>query len=123
MKQTKILIVEDDRLIRWSITDRLTGSGYCVTAVDSGERAVEALRHNDYSLLIADYMLPGMDGLSVAEEVRRHTPDIAILMISALRNLPLKETVRTGKIGAFLQKPFSLEELERHINTLLENDG
>jgi DNA-binding response OmpR family regulator len=122
MRQAKILVVEDDRLIRWAITDRLIGSGYCVTAVDSGERAVEASRHSDYSLLIADYMLPGMDGLCVAEEVRRRTPDIAILMISALRNIPFRETMRIGKIGAFLQKPFSLDELERHINTLLEND-
>ena len=115
----RVLVVEDENSIREMEVLNLRMAGWEVREAPSAERALELLHQNppcDAALL--DIMLPGMDGLSLCETIRRDDPDIGIIIVSAKGQEADK--IRGLSIGAddYITKPFSVSELIARIEAL-----
>ena len=107
-----ILVVDDDPLVRATIVGALLELGYLTGEAADGEAALAALRAAEPpSLVILDYVMPGMDGAEVAREIAALSPDLPVIFSTghaALRAL----RAAAGEDAAVLEKPFTLDELD-----------
>ena len=106
-----ILVVDDDPQVRATIGRALTELGYPVREAADGAAALAILREELPSLVILDYVMPGMDGAEVARGIAAIDPDLPVIFStghSALRAL----RTAAGEDVAILQKPFTLDELD-----------
>lgn len=113
----KILIVEDEKLINWTLENALANFGYEIRTVFSGEKAFERLYTESFDLVITDLKLPKIDGFDVARVAKTFFPNILIIMISAESNPVIEKSLRETVIDYFIEKPFDL----RYITTLIKN--
>jgi len=119
MNETKILLAEDDSNLGLLLKNYLTAKNYATTLSVNGSLALEAFSKDNFGLCILDIMMPEMDGLTLAKEIRLTTPDIPILFLSAKNQ---EEDIIEGfKSGAddYITKPFSMEELLYRIEAIL----
>ncbi len=119
-KKRKILLVEDEAVLREALQDWLTADGYDVETTESGEEALERIKKEEFGVIVLDLRLPGLDGLRVFEEVKDVKPEIKGVIITAY---PSTETLTKAKeIGLldYLPKPFNVEDLEKIIGGALE---
>lgn len=116
----RVLIVEDEKLIRWSLRQKLETRDYAVTDVEDGASAMSALEKNVYDLILVDYKLPDMTGLDVVRKVREHDRDVVVIMMTAFSSI--ESAVDAMKLGAYdyITKPFDMEHLLRTIEKALE---
>jgi DNA-binding NtrC family response regulator len=119
--QTKILVVDDEKLIRWSSSERLQRDGYEVLAAESGEQALELVAQSTPDLMLLDVRLPGIDGLSTLQRALGLNPDLAVIMMSAHSTVDI--AVEAMKIGAidFLVKPFPFASLDAAVERALQS--
>ncbi|MEJ5257562.1 MAG: response regulator transcription factor [Fervidobacterium sp.] len=115
----KIMIVEDDRKLRRLIELELQHAGYSVVTYESGIDAIENFGSEKPDLVILDIMLPDTDGYEVAKEIRKLSPDVLILMLTALGMKKDKLTGFESGADDYLTKPFDNEELLARIRALL----
>jgi DNA-binding NtrC family response regulator len=107
-----ILIVEDEAIMRDSLSDWLSDSGYNVQTASEGEEALRIIEERDFDMVVLDLRLPGKDGLQVLREARLKKPQLKGIIITAY---PSVETaVEAMKVGAidFLSKPIDLSKLQ-----------
>ena len=119
MADKHILIVEDEATLGRVLCDALRGQGYDVTLATNGAEGFETFKSKHIDLVIADIMMPKMDGFTLAQEIRQINTEVPIVFLTAK---VLKEDVLEGfKIGAddYLTKPFSMEELTFRIEAIL----
>jgi two-component system, NtrC family, nitrogen regulation response regulator NtrX len=111
MSKEKILIIDDEASIRSSLQGILEDEGYAVQAVESGEAGLQALKGQDFDLLLLDIWLPEMSGLDVLEKVKAGDENPQIIMISG--HGTIETAVKATRLGAFdfLEKPLSLEKV------------
>ncbi|MCA1555932.1 MAG: sigma-54 dependent transcriptional regulator, partial [Acidobacteria bacterium] len=104
-----ILIVDDERGIRETLSGVLEDEGFAVDAVASGEECLQAIERRAYGCVLLDVWLPGMDGLETLSRVAASGADCAVVMISGHGNI--ETAVRATKLGAFdfIEKPLSIE--------------
>lgn len=115
----QILVVDDDKNIRFFIKEALEMNHYTVHTVSNGVEALKVLENNYIDLIIVDIMMPKMNGYEFTKEVRLANPSIPILMVSAKQ---LSEDRKKGflvGIDDFMTKPLDLEELLLHVKALL----
>ena len=115
----RILVVEDETSIREMVALNLRRAGWDVLEAPTAERALELLnRSEDCQAALLDIMLPGMDGLSLCETIRRSNASIGIIMVSAKGQEADK--IRGLSIGAddYITKPFSVSELVARVEAL-----
>jgi len=107
----KILVVDDDEIVREVINSLLTKEGYAVVTAQDGAEAINILRIEDVHLVITDLRMPGVDGLGVLKYVVRNNPDCAVVMLTAFGTLDT--TLEAIKEGAYdyLTKPFKIQEI------------
>ena len=120
IKKRKILLVEDESVLREALQDWLVADGYEVEVAESGEEALGRVKDEEFGVIVLDLRLPGIDGLRVFEEARDVKPEIKGVIITAY---PSKETLTKAKeIGLldYLPKPFNIEDLEKIISGALE---
>lgn len=111
MAGERILIVDDEAMIRDLCSHILTAEGYAVTTMSSGEAALEELQRGSTDLLITDIKMPGMDGLELFERVRNLNSDIVTVFITGHGTIDTAiESLMRGVEG-FVLKPFTQEEL------------
>lgn len=119
MNETKILLAEDDSNLGLLLKNYLTAKNYETTLAVNGSLALEVFSKDNFGLCIFDIMMPEMDGLTLAKEIRLTRPDIPILFLSAKNQ---EEDIIEGfKSGAddYITKPFSMEELLYRIEAIL----
>jgi two-component system, OmpR family, response regulator len=119
MNNTKILLAEDDSNLGSLLKNYLTAKNYDTTLTVNGSLALEAFASGSYKLCIFDIMMPEMDGLTLAKEIRLTSPDMPIIFLTAKNQ---KEDILEGfKSGAddYITKPFSMEELLYRIEAIL----
>jgi len=106
-----ILVVEDDPIIRQTVEYALKRAGFTTYSIADGAEALQAADKLDPDLVMLDLMLPGMDGYEIAEALRSHGKEMAIIMVTALDTD--RDKVRGLDAGAddYITKPFSTEEL------------
>jgi len=118
--RARILLVEDEDLLRHSVQRYLDGKGLHVTAAKEGLQGLRKIRSGDFDLLVTDLHLDGVDGLELTAAARKHNPHLQVIIISGHGS---KETViralRQG-VWDFVEKPFDLELLLITIEKALE---
>ena len=107
----RILIVDDDKDLRFNLSCILKEEGYEVIAAADGKQALNALAENVLDLVLLDVRLPGMDGVELLEEIKKIEQNLPIIMLTAYSDV--KSAVKAMKSGAFdyITKPFDEEEL------------
>ena len=120
MKKTKILVVDDEHLIRWSLEQNLKKQGYEVTSAGSGEDALRMVREDQPDLVLLDIQLPGINGLEVLERTKEIDEEIIVIMVTAHGGL--ETAVNAMRLGAYdyINKPFNLDEMAIVIKKALE---
>jgi two-component system nitrogen regulation response regulator NtrX len=110
MSRAAILVVDDEKGVQSSVQGVLEDVGFDTTAATSGEEALVFLSQKEYSVVLLDVWLPGMDGLQVLEQIRKKWPSITVIMISGHGSI--EAAVRATRLGAFdfVEKPLSLDK-------------
>lgn len=119
----KILLVEDETDLTLIVADTLRGQGYEVVTAADGLEGLEKFKAEGADIVVADVMMPKMDGFSMAKEIRRLSPSVPLLFLTAKSTI---DDVEEGfAIGAndYLRKPFELRELIVRIRALLNRYG
>jgi DNA-binding NtrC family response regulator len=110
-ERTRILVVDDEEIVRESLGGWLGKDGYTIETCSDGASAVQRIKDERWSILVVDLKMPGTDGLQVLEEAKRHQPDLAVVIMTAYATVDT--AVAAMKAGAYdyLVKPFDPEEL------------
>jgi DNA-binding NtrC family response regulator len=110
-RNIRVLIVDDEEIIRESLAAWLSKDGYAVESVRDGREALAALEREDWSILLIDLKMPGMDGLTLLEHAKPLQPHATFVMMTAFATVDT--AVSAMKLGAYdyLVKPFDPEEL------------
>jgi DNA-binding NtrC family response regulator len=118
---SRILVLDDEAILRDAIAEAMRRAGHAVDAFDSGRPALDAFQQGGFDLVISDLRMPGMDGVSVLEEAKRIAPDVPFIIVTA--HGTVETAVGAMKKGAydFIIKPFKLEELEALVARALEH--
>ena len=119
MERSRILVVDDDPLIRGSLYELLRGRRYDVEMAADGDEAMGHLRRRPFHLVITDWKMPQVDGISLLEHIRSRYPDVSVILITGFGTI--NSAVEAIQQGAFdyLTKPIQPDELEDTIQRAL----
>lgn len=115
----RILIAEDDASMRHFLARELERAGHQVTAVGDGLEALPHIAEADFDLLVADIVMPAMDGLELARRAERDQPGIRIIFITGFAAVALNARNQARPGTAVLSKPFHLRELVQEVERTL----
>ena len=120
MAKERILVVDDEPLVRWSLREGLDKAGFQVSLAESGEEALRILGEESQDLVLLDNRLPGSQGVEVLGPMKELDPDMVVIMITA--HADVKTAVEAMKLGAFdyFTKPFEIEEIVVAVQKALE---
>ncbi|MCD6526053.1 MAG: sigma-54-dependent Fis family transcriptional regulator [Desulfuromonas sp.] len=123
MNNYRVLVVDDEHLIRWSLEQSLKKQGYRVNTAGSGEDALEFVRRESPDMVFLDIQLPGIDGIETLEKIKEIDSDISVIMITALG--VLETAVKAMQLGAYdyINKPFNLDEVSVVLRKALETQA
>lgn len=115
----RLLLIEDDVKIASYVAKGLKEAGFVVEHVDNGSTGLQMALMSSYDVAVVDIMLPGLDGLTVIDELRRRRINLPVIILSAKRSIDERvEGLRTGG-DDYLTKPFSFSELLARIEALI----
>ena len=116
----RILIIEDEQLIRWSLRQKFEEKGYHVEEAETGADAASALDGSFFDLIMLDYKLPDMTGLDILAKIRETDKDVVVIMMTAFSTI--ESAVEAMKLGAYdyITKPFDMDQLLRTVAKSLE---
>ena len=119
MPKATILVVDDEPLIRWSLTERLKSEGYDLLEAGTGGAALEKLTEGP-DLVLLDYRLPDTDGVTILRKIKEFDQDILVILLTAYASVDT--AVEAMKLGAyhFANKPFNLDEVAATVERALE---
>jgi DNA-binding NtrC family response regulator len=119
MTGARILVVDDEELIRWSLVERMRAEGYDVLEASTGEAALEYAR-DGVDLVLLDYKLPDTDGVTVLKRIKELDPDALVILLTAYASV--ETAVEAMKEGAFhfANKPFDLDDVAFLVSRALE---
>lgn len=107
----RILVVDDEDILRMLLVDTLEYEGYVVEEAEDGLEAYEKIIANPYDLIILDYMMPELTGMEVLEKIKPLEIDIHIIMLTAKAQQSDKELAHQNGAEFFMPKPFSPMDL------------
>lgn len=118
----KILLLEDDYLYRVSIKEFLEELDFHVDDFENGDDAFDAIFENYYDLLLLDIRVPGMDGFSLVEYIRKEKLEVPIIVLTSLTDI--KDLSKGYELGCndYIRKPFDMIELKFRIEQLIKNN-
>ncbi|KAA3618886.1 MAG: sigma-54-dependent Fis family transcriptional regulator [Calditrichaeota bacterium] len=120
MEKNKILIIDDDKLITWSLSRDLASIGYAIETTADGKSGIKKFSNYAPDLVLLDLKLPDMSGLDVLKALRAESEETIIIMMTAYATV--QTAVEAVKLGAadFIKKPFTCEELKIIIDKAIE---
>lgn len=116
----RLVVVDDDDIVREVISSLLTGEGYTVMTAKDGLEAIRMLKNEKIHLVITDLRMPGADGLEVLKESVRLEPDRPVIILTAYGTLDIAlKAIREGAYD-YMTKPFKMEEMIIRVNNAYE---
>jgi two-component system response regulator MprA len=119
----RVLIAEDDKAVRESLTRALRFEGYDVQAVNDGAQALEAVMTQQPDVVLLDVMMPYIDGLTVCRQLRQRNQRLPILMLTARHEVSDRVAGLDAGADDYLVKPFAMSELTARLRALLRRTG
>lgn len=115
----KILVVDDDDIVREILEEILIAESYAVLCVSNGERAVENIKNEKFDLVLLDLKLNGMDGIQTLEKMKHVENDIAVILLSGY--LTVESIDKASRLGicGYIKKPFDLDDLTHKVRIAL----
>jgi len=114
--QRKVLLVEDHKDLQKFLIDALSSLGYDFVVADDGLEAVECLKQNQFSIVLTDIKMPGMDGIHLLKHIKSHYPQSAVIAMTGFGGeYSYANLIQAGAID-YLEKPFTREELQARLN-------
>lgn len=121
--RARVLVVDDEPLIRWSVTSTLGDAGYEVLeAANAAEAREQAVQAGTLDFALLDVRLPDSDGLTLMRAIHDMHPKCRFLMMTAFRTPELTDDAEADGVPV-LDKPFSLPDLVHHVAILLDEDA
>ncbi|MDH3255394.1 MAG: response regulator [Acidobacteriota bacterium] len=117
----KILLVEDDSAVRTLATAILKGKGYEVLAADNPNTALTLATDSSIDLLVTDIVMPGMNGVELAERLTARRPDLKVLLLSGYAERAIIEDKLADPRTPFLGKPFKVADLLAKVREVLDS--
>lgn len=118
-KKKKVLLVEDEAVLRESIRDWLVEDGYDVECVETGEEALRRIKEEEFGVVVLDLRLPDIDGMQVFEQAKELKPGTKGVIITAYPSKETQEKARKLGLLDYLAKPFHVDDLEKLIGAAL----
>ncbi len=109
--ESKILIVDDELILRESLSRWLERDGHRVETAASGEEALDRFKETRYDILLVDIKMEGISGLEVLRHVKESDPDVAVVMITAYGSISTAIEAMKNGASDYLLKPFDPNEL------------
>ncbi len=118
-EKARILVVDDEEIVRASLSEWLREDGYAVETAPDGSVAMDRIKAEPWAVLLVDLKMPGIDGLQVLEEAKKVQPDAPVIIMTAYATVDT--AVQAMKMGAYdyLVKPFEPEELSLMMKKLI----
>ncbi len=122
MKDKSVLIVDDEKNIRLTLSQALEVLNVETDTAANGEEALAKLKEKEFGLILLDLKMPGMDGMEVLRRVREFRPDIRVIILTAYGTI--ESAVEAMKLGAvdFIQKPFSPDEIRGLVSRVIDRE-
>jgi len=120
-QSVNIMVVDDEEIVRDSLTGWLEEDGYVVEAVESGKKALERLAAKSWNLMLVDLKMPGMDGIQLMDEVHKTNPDMLVIIMTAYATVDT--AVKAMKKGAYdyFVKPFNPDDISLTIRKIVDH--
>ena len=120
MKMIKLLIIEDDSVLRSGLEEILVGEGYEVDTADNGITGLKLFENKKHDIVLTDLVMPAMNGMEVLKEVSKINPKTHVVVITAFATV--ENAVEAIKLGAadYISKPFKIDEIQTKIKKILE---
>ena len=115
----KMLIIDDEPLMRITLQDSLVGEGYEVVAAETGRKGVDLLRKNQWDIIITDLKLPDLEGIEILKEAKFLNPSTEVILITAYGSIDSAVSAMKEGASDYLTKPFSMDELLLIVKRLL----
>jgi two-component system nitrogen regulation response regulator NtrX len=107
----KILVIDDEKLIRWSLKEILTQEGYDVDTIDTADEAINLAKNIPYRLIIADLEIQDENGIEMLKKIKEFRPDIVTIILSAHPKQRIQPEFGDLHVFATIEKPFKSEQL------------
>ena len=117
---TRILLVDDETLVLWTLGEALSRQGYEVYPAGSGEEALEHVSEVYMDLIITDIEMPGMNGLEVLQKIKESYPNKKVIILTARDSEELIEKAKKWGADDFIFKPFLVNEVTYRVKKALE---
>jgi len=121
MKKVKVLIVDDEAIVRDALSDWLKDIGYQVFTAENGHKALEVIQKEKPGIMIADLVMPGMDGIELMKRAKAQQPNIEVIIITAYASIPTAITAMKEGAYDYIEKPFCPERAELLVKKLAEH--
>jgi len=121
MKKVKVLIVDDEAIVRDALSDWLKDIGYQIFTAENGYKALEVIEKEKPGIMIADLVMPGMDGIELMKKAKARQPNIEVIIITAYASIPTAITAMKEGAYDYIEKPFCPERAELLIKKLAEH--
>lgn len=120
MFKPDILLIEDDEILRITVSDSLKKMGWSVATAEDGDKGMNAVKNNNFDIVISDIRLPKKNGIEILKEIKNHHPDTEVIMITAFGNI--EDAVSIIKFGAcdYITKPFHTDDLIFRIRKIID---
>jgi CheY-like chemotaxis protein len=123
LKNLKTLLIDDDEFVRDSLRLMFESRHCFLCTVHTAEEAIEALRRQDYDIIITDYKLPGMDGLQLCRYIQKSHPHAMKILITAYGSRAVEEEANSVGIHELIEKPITSEAIEASLSRLFDEQS
>src|SRR5579859_2964585 len=119
----RVLIVDDEENLNWSLVNSLRKDGYAADGALTGEDAQARLAQTRYDCVVSDVKMPGMDGFELLQWLRQHQPQTRVIMMTAFGSPSARQDALRDGVIAYLEKPFDLRLLKDELRRMAAREG
>ena len=120
----RILVVDDEKVNRAILAQRLNAAGHLAEAHDSPRSALHAIDNASWDVVLTDLCMPEMDGMEFMKEIKARSPETSVIIMTAFGNVKSAVDAMLGGAADYLTKPFSFDELKVRLeNTCCPTSG
>ena len=119
VRKYRILIVDDDKLVRWSLIEVLNQNGYEAISTETGEEAINRIEDTTFDLVITDLKLPGIGGFDVLNRAKEVNSSTKVIVITGYGSENVANEARAKGAELFVTKPFEINRIREEIKEIL----